>query len=67
MEGVPFQINNKTQCLRGALVSVVADNPASHLLGGFKNLSSAFRKCRHFLATAEDIQTKVKTWISAFC
>ena len=47
--------------LCGALTSVVADNPASNLIGGFKNLSSAFRRCRHCLATAEETQTKVNT------
>ena len=38
-----------------------ADNPASHMLGGYKNLSSAFRKCRHCLATEEDLQTVVNS------
>ena len=38
---------------------VPADNPASDLLGGYKSLHSAFRKCRHCLATNEDIQIKV--------
>ena len=54
VDGVPFLINGKTQYLRGALTSVVADNPASNLIGGFKNLSSAY------LATSEKIQTMVK-------
>lgn len=59
LQGVPFIVNGKTWCLRGSLISVAADNPASNLVGGFKNLSSAFRKCRHCMATGEDIQTKV--------
>ena len=46
----------------GRLVSVSADNPASNLIGGFKNLSSAFRKCRHCLATTEDIQTTLSAY-----
>ena len=66
VDGVPFLINGKTQYLRGALTSVVADNPASNLIGGFKNLSSAYRKCRDCLATSEEIQTMVKCAIS-FC
>ena len=57
--GVPFEINGETCYLRGALTSVVADNPASNLIGGFKNLSSAYRKCRHCLAIFEETQTKV--------
>ena len=54
VDGVPFLINGNTQYLQGALSSVVADNPASNLIGGFKNLSSAY------LATSEKIQTMVK-------
>ena len=49
VDDVPFLINGNTQYLRGALSSVVADNPASNLIGEFKNLSSAY------LATSEKI------------
>lgn len=35
-----------------------ADNLAAHYLGGFKALSSAFRKCRHCLSTEDDMGTK---------
>ena len=63
---MPFLINGNTMYLRGALTSVVADNPASNLIGGFKNLSSAYRKFRDCLATSEDIQTKVECLIFFF-
>lgn len=53
-----------TKYLKGTLISVAADNPASNLIGGYKNLHSAFRKCRHCLATAEEIQTKVINFIT---
>ena len=63
---MPFLINGNTMYLRGALTSVVADNPASNLIGGFKNLSSAYRKCGDCLANSEDIQTKVECLIFFF-
>lgn len=45
--------------LRGSVALCLADNPASHALGGYMSLSSAKRKCRHCLAIDTDIQTKV--------
>ena len=45
---------------------VSADNPASNLMGGYKNLSSAFRKCRHCLATKEELQTVVCTQVLSY-
>lgn len=38
-----------------------ADNPASSLLGGFKQSASAFRFCSHCLGSEEDVQSKVQT------
>ena len=35
------------------------DNLASQQVGGFINLSSANRRCRHCLATKQEIQDKV--------
>lgn len=45
--------------LWGTLILGCGDNPAANLMTGFKNLTSAFRKCRSCMATASDIQTKV--------
>lgn len=39
---------------------MVADNPASCLVGGFKELHSAFRKCRQCMATDAEVQTQVR-------
>ena len=36
------------------------DNPAPNLMSGFKNWTSAFWKCKSCMATASDIQTKVR-------
>ena len=52
-------IHGRAQNLRGTLTVVAADNLASQLIGGFKGLSSAFRKCQQCLAVNDDIQTKV--------
>ena len=46
-----------------------ADNPAACTLGGYKNLHSAFRKCRTCMAVDTDIQEKVRNsefWIIVF-
>ena len=52
-------VNGKTVYLRGTLILGCGDNPAANLMSGFKNLTSAFRKCRSCMATASDIQAKV--------
>ena len=44
---------------RGTLTLVSADNLASQLIGGYKALNSAFRKCRYCMATDEQMQSKV--------
>lgn len=54
-----FEVNGEVKQLRGTLVNVSADNPAACLLGGFKQLHSAFRKCRFCMAVDTDMQTKV--------
>ena len=51
--------------LRGTLILGCGDNPAANLMSGFKNLTSAFRKCRSCMAIASDIQTKVS--LSIIC
>lgn len=45
--------------LRGTLTIVSADNPAANLLGGFKSLTSAFRKCRTCMVTETDMQVGI--------
>lgn len=47
---------------RGTVTIVSADNPASALLGGFKQSASAFRYCRHCTGTSLDVQSKVYIW-----
>lgn len=54
-----FDIEGERKQLRGTLTIVSADNPAAQLLGGYKQLHSANRKCRDCLAVSDDMQTKV--------
>lgn len=56
--GHHFDIHGGTICLRGALLAVVADTPASNLLGGYKeSVGGAKRKCRHCMADFNAIQS----------
>ncbi len=53
-----LSIDNQLVSVRGTLANVSADNPAACLLGGFKQLHSAFRKCRSCMAVSDDMRTK---------
>ena len=53
-------IGGEVMNFRGSVSIVSADNPASALLGGFKQSASAFRYCRHCTGTSADVQTRVK-------
>ena len=57
--GVTFIVEGERKQLRGTLTVVSADNPAAQLVGGYKQLHSAVRKCRDCLAVGDDMQTKV--------
>lgn len=56
---MPFIIDDEVMHFRGTLTACSADNPAACLMGGYKNLHSAFRKCRSCLSVDADMQTKV--------
>ena len=57
--GVEMTIAGNRTTVRGTLTAVVADNLASHQIGGFKaGFAKGFRKCRFCLGTDEEIQTK---------
>ena len=54
-----FQVHNGIIRLRGALLAIVADTPASNMLAGFKeSVGGAKRKCRNCMGGFEDIQSK---------
>lgn len=45
--------------MRGTLTVFSADNLAAWAIGGFKALSSAFRRCQYCMIVESDLQTKV--------
>ena len=45
--------------MRGTLTVFSADNLAAWAIGGFKALSSAFRRCQYCMIVETDLQTKV--------
>ena len=57
--GVPFMVDGQITYLRGTLTIGSADNPAANLIGGYKSLTSAFRKCRTCMAVVTDMLMKV--------
>ena len=53
-------VNGITNNVKGTVLVVLADTLAAHQLGGFKiGVGFALRKCRHCMATDEDVQNKV--------
>ena len=46
---------------RGTITVVSADNLSAQLIGGYKALNAAFRKCRNCMATIDTMQEKVRT------
>ena len=54
-------MNGQKKRFNGTVLLVSADNLAAHYLGGYKSLSSAFRRCRFCLAVVDDMKTKVLT------
>jgi hypothetical protein len=56
-EGVEIQVKGTKTTIFGTLIAVVAENLASHQIGGFKSgFSKGFRKCRTCLGIDHEIQ-----------
>ena len=56
-KGRSFQVFGGMLRIRGSLLALLADTPASNLGGGFKeSVSGAFRKCRLCMATFDTMQ-----------
>ena len=52
--GYPFRVFDGHVQLRGAVLALLADTPASHLAGAFKeSVGGARKKCRHCMASFE--------------
>lgn len=58
-KGVEFVIDMEKMSFRGTVTVVSADNLSAQLIGGYKALNSAFRKCRYCMATDDTMQAKV--------
>ena len=54
-----INVKDITKTIYGTLLCVSADNLASQLIGGYKQLASALKKCRFCYAEDNDVQTKV--------
>ena len=54
-----MNVGGQEQTIHGTLVVATADNLASQLLGGYKSLASALRKCRFCMAVGTDMESKV--------
>ena len=57
-----ININGNSSTFYGTLVCVSADNLASQMLGGYKQLASSIRKCRFCMATGTHVQEEVSIY-----
>ena len=55
-----FNLHGQMYNVRGTVTMVSGDKLASPYLGGYKSLSSAFRKCRNCMAVADNMAVEVK-------
>jgi len=59
--GIQFEVCGQRKLFKGTLQLFLADTVAAHQIGGFKvGVGLSLRKCRHCMATFEQIQAKVK-------
>jgi len=57
---------NGSHIIFGSLAVVIADNPASTAIGGFKERASAYRPSRYCLGKAEEIKVHVSIQTSTY-
>ena len=58
-KGHTFTIHGEKCIMYGTVAAIAADNLGSLALGGFKESCTAFRMCRHCMATSDTAKTKV--------
>lgn len=59
IQGVLFTVHGEQRKFHGTLALASADNLASQLLGGYKQLSSALRRCRYCMAHRDNMGEQV--------
>ena len=59
--GVEFMVSGSPKLFYGTVCVVSADNPASCLLGGFKESTSAHLPCRQCLGTKDQIKSEFRS------
>ena len=60
LQGSTILINGKEILVKGAVLAVLANTQAAHLLGGFKvGVGFSLRRCRNCLATKDSMSMKV--------
>ena len=64
--GVEFVFDGKSAFFRGTVTVFSADNLAAWAVGGYKSLSSAFRKCQYCMVTDLGMHKKVLIHFKVF-
>ena len=62
--GYEFNINGQIRKFRGTIAYISGDNLDLQQIGGFKEGSQAYRKCRACMATSDGLQSHVCTCIA---
>ncbi len=63
-KGVLMSLKGEPTVVRGTLAAIIADNLASHQIGGFKiGFSNGFRKCQFCMATDIEIMIIIRSII----
>ena len=56
---IGFQLGTTSKTFRGTITLVAGNNLGSQFIGGYKQLGSALRKCRYYMAVSDDMKQKV--------
>ena len=65
--GYIFKVGDSEKLVYGTICVVSADNPASNLLGGFKESAAANKLCRQCKTTADQAKSRVSKLIGSAC
>lgn len=59
-QGTTFNVAGRQEQFYGTIALASADNLASQQLGGYKQLASAYRRCRYCMATRDNMDKQVR-------